>query len=182
MFSFTLSVIHAMRFAVLLLLALGLLCASALALDSKKPCKAYKCKPPSTSPDLAEFRERRNATLQCLMAQVDANGDGKVTEAEFTKFKEKKLGKFGVIARWYFVKRWCNCDCDSKSISWEDIEGTERSCLYSDYIVNNAYDALCAKNAEAEKDDVIPEANEQQLKELNDRLEKSSKEDGEEDE
>ena len=128
---------------VLLASLLLFLAASAWAGGESKPCRSYSCKAPSVSPAHAEFNRLRNATVHCLVPQIDANGDGIITEKEFDHFKKAKLGKWSIIARWSFVKHWCNCDCDVNTISWEDINGSSENCLYSLKMVQEACSRLC---------------------------------------
>jgi hypothetical protein len=127
----------------LALVSLLLLVGSVVANEAAKPCRTYTCKPPNHAPSHAEFNQLRNATVHCLVPQIDANGDGIITEKEFDHFKKAKLGRWAIIARWSFVKHWCNCDCDPNTISWEDIQGSSENCLYSLKMVQEACTRLC---------------------------------------
>jgi len=106
-------------------------------------CKST-CIPSDMVPNTKEFKEERQFVFACLFGQADSNHDGKITPKEFDKFIHRRLN---MIERaplyWSVVTNWCNCDCDTSSITWEDINGTEQSCLQSMLLVEQAGKRLC---------------------------------------
>ena len=96
------------------------------------------------SEETEEFLESRRQVFQCLFDQADANKDGRVTESEFKKFTKSRLSRLERAPLfWSVVTSWCNCDCEKDSISWEDVNGTSKSCLYSTVLVEQAHKRLC---------------------------------------
>ena len=106
------------------------------------------CKSSCKSEDLVDasesFLTARHAVFECLFREADKDRDGRVTEAEFYRFTKAKLS---LVERmplyWSMVTSWCNCDCDKSSITWEDVNGTIESCLYSELLVEQAHKRLC---------------------------------------
>jgi len=91
-----------------------------------------------------DFKAYRQKTFACLFKKADVNHDGKVTEKEFEQWSKKSLSW---IERqplyWSVITSWCNCDCDKSSISWEDVNGSETTCLGSRRLVDEAHQRLC---------------------------------------
>lgn len=93
-----------------------------------------------------DFKVYRESVFECLFKKADANNDGKVSEKEFEVWRDKTSGLSWIEKAplyWSVVTSWCNCDCDSSSISWEDVHGTEPTCLGSRMLVDQAHQRLC---------------------------------------
>jgi hypothetical protein len=118
-----------------------------LSVCTEATCKS-RCVPSDMVANTEEFKAERRAVFECLFDQADANKDGKITAKEFDKFTHRRLN---ILERaplyWSVVTSWCNCDCDSTSITWEDINGSEKDCLGSQLLVEQAAKRLCKSAA-----------------------------------
>jgi hypothetical protein len=85
---------------------------------------------------------------ECLFSYADTNKDGRITEAEYwAMLSAKKIPSIiqSTIAHWRVVSYKCNCNCADEpevTIDWNDINGTEMSCLSSSFIIKQATEAL----------------------------------------
>lgn len=87
----------------------------------------------------------RHKTFKCIFKLMDKTPhDWRVHENEFDAFKEKTLTwKERIASRWTLLKWRCDCDCDDTSVTLEEALISYKTCLSSDFQVEQAWKRLC---------------------------------------
>jgi len=92
----------------------------------------------------ADVQVYRQKTFQCLFDKADKDKNGKIDYTEYSAWRDKYVPwRYKIPTIWSAAIYICNCDCDESTISWEDLNGTTKSCLHDLKTTDFAYNMLC---------------------------------------